>query len=212
MKIRCIIIASGKLSTRLAAGIRRVMNESLVICADGGYDQAIHHGIRPDVVLGDFDSVKSRDFEEQGFEVITFPAEKDATDTMLAAEEGLNRGCRLFDIYGGIGGRMDHTIANIFTLNYIAGRGGIGRLYHENNEIFILSESYLEVSRRRGWKISLLPFTERCEGVYISGVKYPLENATLKRNSTLGVSNEFVEKTAKIRVKKGSVMIILSRD
>ncbi len=212
MKERCVIIASGRLSARLAAGIRRVAEESLVICADGGYDQALKNGIRPDVVLGDFDSVKARNFHDQDFEVITYPAEKDATDTMLAAEEALKRGCRHIDIYGGLGGRMDHTVANVFTLNYIGRHGGIGRLYDEKNEIFMLFESYLEVRRRPGWKISLLPFSERCEGVYISGVKYPLENASLKRDSTLGVSNEFLEKTARIRVKKGSIMIILSRD
>ena len=105
-------------------------SKDLVIAADGGYDYLIRLGLRADVVLGDFDSVTSPDLWDDAIcEKLTYPPEKDDTDMMLAIKLGLSRGYREFAIYGGLGGRLDHTIANIQSLTYLAGEGAAGILY-----------------------------------------------------------------------------------
>ena len=108
-------------------------SKDLVIAADGGYDYLIRLGLRADVVLGDFDSVTSPDLWDDAIcEKLTYPPEKDDTDMMLAIKLGLSRGYREFAIYGGLGGRLDHTIANIQILIYLSRRGCRGYLIGDN--------------------------------------------------------------------------------
>ena len=106
----------------------------MLICADGGYDAAIAHGLQPDLVIGDFDSMP---FEHvQGCETIRLPVHKDDTDMVVCLEEGRRRGYTSFRIAGCLGGRLDHTIANLQTLSYIIERGGQAELCDGNQHIW----------------------------------------------------------------------------
>ena len=99
-------------------------DEDLVIAADGGYDHLIELGLRADIALGDFDSVTSHEIWDDNIcEKFTYPPEKDDTDMLLAIRLGLSKGYHSFAIYGGLGGRLDHTIANIQALAYLATNG-----------------------------------------------------------------------------------------
>ena len=97
----------------------------LLIAADGGYRAVCDAGMRPDLIVGDFDSLGGVPTDAP---VIRCPVEKDDTDTMIAIKEGLARGYQRFQIYGGLGGRLDHTIANLHALAYLADHGARGRL------------------------------------------------------------------------------------
>ena len=96
---------------------------SLVIAADQGLRHLEAAGIAPDLIVGDFDSLGT---VPQGANVIRHPVEKDDTDMMLAVKTGLERGCRTFVLYGGLGGRLDHTYANFQTLTCPSRRRAAG--------------------------------------------------------------------------------------
>src|SRR5512133_566542 len=110
----------------------------LVIAADGGY--AHMGGIKPDLVVGDFDSLGYVPADEQ---VVRHPAEKDDTDTMLAAIIGIERGYRAFVLLGGVGGRLDHTLANIQTLAFLRENGAHAALIGEGETITMLQDESL---------------------------------------------------------------------
>ena len=99
------------------SGIKDVLNsEDYVICADGGWDIATELGILPNLLIGDFDSIKSP--LPDGIETIKFLPEKDYTDLDLAIRTAVEKGYSHLTVIGGIGGRLDHTIANIQLLSH----------------------------------------------------------------------------------------------
>ena len=135
-------------------------SKDLVIAADGGYDYLIRLGLRADVVLGDFDSVTSPDLWDDAIcEKLTYPPEKDDTDMMLAIKLGLSRGYREFAIYGGLGGRLDHTIANIQSLSYLAGEGATGILYGDSYALTVIKASSFTVPKDATGMVSV--FSQR---------------------------------------------------
>lgn len=180
----------------------------LIIAADGGYNAAINSGIEADVVLGDFDSLG---FVPSGREVITLPVQKDDTDTLYAVKLGLTRGFKNFYIYGGMGGRTDHTLANIQTLGFIAENGGRGYLVSKNEVLTVIKNSELAFKKAAKGTVSVFAFGGRAEGVNINGLLYELENMSLEPTIPLGVSNSFKGVPSKIEVKKGSLLILFGK-
>ncbi|MDD3919768.1 MAG: thiamine diphosphokinase [Eubacteriales bacterium] len=181
-----------------------------IICADGGYPIAVRLGLKPDMVLGDFDSCKEEDVVCDT--ILRVSREKDDTDTMLCLKYGMVNGCREFLILGGMGGRLDHTVANLQTLAFAQSCGVEAVLADGNNEASILGPGMHTSSRRPGWKLSLFSYTSHCSGVTISGVKYPLVGATLTNTFPLGVSNEFVDEAVLIEHTEGLLLLIESRE
>lgn len=177
----------------------------LVIAADGGYDALLKMNITPDLVLGDFDSVL--EFPEHK-NVIKYPVEKDDTDTFLAYEAGKKLGYEYFVIYGGIGGRIDHTIANIQALSNIAEHSGRAFLLGNGAVMTVIHNSYIEFTEDYKGKISVFSVGKASENVKIEGLKYTAQNILLNSNVPLGVSNEFVGERAKISVDDGNLLII----
>ena len=102
--------------------IGSLASNSLVIAADGGYKYLDSLGIAPDIYIGDYDSSEC----PEGVDAVRLPVEKDDTDMLAAVRLALGRGCREIHMFGGTGGRLDHTLANIQTLHFVAGRGGCG--------------------------------------------------------------------------------------
>ena len=176
----------------------------LVIAADAGLRSLEKLNISPDIIIGDFDSLCR---VPDGKEVITFPKKKDDTDTLLAVKKGFEKGYKSFKIYGGTGGRADHTFANIQTLLYISERGGQGFLYGDNFTASVITNGEISFDGQSG-NISVFSLSDKSEGVNIKGLLYEAESLTLKNSFPLGVSNEFINKKAHISVEKGSLLII----
>jgi thiamine pyrophosphokinase len=186
----------------------------LVICADGGADHARRFGIKPDFLLGDFDSVNGSNlsyFKEIGTNILTFPAQKDLTDTELAVEFAVEKGASSITIIGGIGTRFDHTFSNVLTLRKLLSLGVKGVIVDEHNEITLIDSS-IKLDREENTRISILPLTSRVEGITNKGLYYRLENFTLDMGSSRGISNEFISDTAEISITKGLLLVIKSRD
>lgn len=186
----------------------------LVICADGGAYHLKRLGVVPDILLGDFDSIRSEDleyFRENGVQIIKYPKEKDMTDTELAVEYAIEKGCSEVVIIGGLGTRLDHSLSNVFLLKKMLDCGVKGTIINETNEITIINRT-IKLRREPGYKVTLLPLTESVEGVTTKGLYYPLKGAKIDLGSTWGVSNEFEGETAEITIDKGLMLVIKSRD
>ncbi len=179
--------------------------DALVIAADGGYRKLASHGIKPDLLLGDFDSLL---FIPENIETIRFKSEKDDTDMSLAIDEGISRGYDTFHLYGGTGGRLDHTLANIQCIARLSQKGLRGFLHDTNYVITAISNNKVEFDESHTGYVSAFSHSDASTGVYESGLKYSLDNATLSNLTPLGVSNEFCGKKSTISVENGTLIIV----
>jgi thiamine pyrophosphokinase len=198
---KCIIIGAGDFTAP-----RGIDEGDLVIAADGGFDRLMEAGIRPHLFMGDMDSLRSP--LPSDLEKITFPERKDYTDMYLAYLEGRERGYREFEIYGGTGGRGDHTFANISLLLAMSNEGCIGRMIASEGVYTVIKNESLTVSGEAGKYISVFAIGGKAEGVTIKGLDYEVENVTLTPDFPLGVSNKFTDKEAEISVKNGALLVI----
>lgn len=180
------------------------MDDCLIIAADAGYNELKRRGIKPDLVVGDFDSLGS---PPEGVEILRHPVMKDETDTHLAVDEGLRRGCTLFKIYGALGGRLDHTIGNIQLLTRLANRGVPGFIFGNGVTLTAIRESTLRFEAGYEGIVSVFSAGELAEGVTLRGLKYPLFDAVITNDITIGVSNEFTGPETFISVKKGVLLV-----
>ncbi len=178
----------------------------LLIAADGGY--AYLQGQKPDLVVGDFDSLG---YVPEGEQIIRHPVQKDDTDMLLAVREGLKRGYRKFALYGGIGGRLDHTIANLQVLAFLREQGCQAVLYGEKEEVHLLRNETLTFSSGRKGLLSVFSFEKEARGVTLSGLAYELTDAVLTNTFPIGTSNEFIGTEAQITVADGSLLVICER-
>lgn len=208
---RCIILASAPVHDYRALEFSSQPGD-YVICADNGLEHARNLGLSPNLIVGDFDSCDLEQFSVVEHELIRYPSEKDDTDTMIAVKEGIHRGLKEFIFLGCLGGRIDHTIANIQSLLYLRENGCNGTLIDENHRIFLLCDESAEVAGIPGFHLSVFSLSERCEGVTLERVKYPLKDALLTNSFPLGISNEFLTDSARVTIKKGCALVILSSD
>ena len=207
--VRCVILGAGPIQdTQITRGF--VRQDDFILCADGGYAHARRMGLRPDLLIGDFDSVKPP--EHAGCEVYSYPPEKDDTDMLLALKCGLERGFRDYLILGGLGGRLDHTIANFTVLAYAIDHGAKAVLQDEKNAAILLRDSAISVPVCPGFKLSIFPYGGGAKGVCLRGVKYPLEDYEMDPYCTLGVSNEILPSGGEISVKSDTLLLVFSKD
>lgn len=178
-----------------------------LLAADGGVRHFEKLGRRPHGIIGDFDSLG---FVPEGAQV--FPVEKDDTDAMLAARKGLELGYRHFLFYGALDGpRLDHTISNFQTLQFLADRGATGYLIGKDYLVTVIREETVEFPENAEGILSLFCLGPDAEGVTLENLHYPLKNGTLTSGFPLGVSNHFTGRPARITVKKGSVLAMWDR-
>ena len=182
----------------------QISPNDLVIAVDGGYSHAERLGITPHVLIGDLDSIERI---PDGIEIVKLPAEKDVTDTLAALDYGLSRGFTVFHIYGGLGGRLDHTLANIACLQYLLKRGAHGYLHDDDCTVTAFSDK-LELPERESGTVSVFAYGGDAYGVTEIGLKYPLDNAHVTTDFPIGVSNEFIGKPVTITVERGTLVAI----
>ena len=214
MSKKCIVIGAGELTV---GKIERA-KEDLVIAVDGGLEYCGLLGLEPDLILGDFDSVGEQAAEaverlerQTPERIIRLPREKDETDTLAALKEGLARGCDEFYIYGGTGGRLEHTLANIQCLLYLKKRGASGYLMDGNGMIFVIVNEAVHFQKEPEGYLSLFALSEQSKGVTEEGMKYPLHGAVLTNDFPLGVSNEFTGQEAVVSVEEGQLVCVIQR-
>lgn len=183
-----------------------------VLCADGGWQLARQAGVRPDLVIGDFDS------SEQPGEgpVERFPVEKDDTDTMLCLKKGLAMGYDDFLIVGGFGGRIDHTVGNLQALRYAADRAAAIEMCDGESWATVVEGGAVcvpaDVVGSGPVKLSVFALDRECRGVTIRGAKWEAEDATWTNGFPLGVSNEFKADYAEISVNEGALLVTVCRE
>lgn len=199
--MRGVIICGGNVGRYIKNYIKP---DDFVICADSGYDRAKEFGIVPDIVIGDMDSTKFGDIPE---EKMLYPKRKDFTDSELAIMYAEEKGFDSLLLFGMIGTRLDHSLANIGMLSRIKN----AVIIDENNEIYFAEDEFY-LSGKQGDIISILPFCEDLFGVTTAGLDYPLEKGTIQCGTSLGVSNEMTGDNCQIKIEKGKALIIRSKD
>ncbi len=180
----------------------------LVIAADGGFTWLRDMGVEPQLVVGDFDSLIA---EPEEVPFLRLAKEKDDTDTMAAIGVAMEQGYRVFRIYGGTGGRFDHTQANLQLLTWLSRRGCEGTLYGKGWQATAVTNGEVRFLAGAKGMISVFCQGDIAAGVYLEGLKYPLQNATLTCEFPLGVSNEFMGCPSRVAVKKGTLLVVQER-
>ncbi len=203
----------------------------MIICCDGGLDRAAELGIRPDILLGDFDSAEhfslsdapggcegaqntsnEESVEDTGeAELLVLPHEKDVTDTEAAVDLAYDRGARVITIIGGLGGRLDHTLANLGLLAKYLGDADIF-IIDGDNFVRMLAPGKHRVIGAGYEYLGLIPFGGPVRGLSISNVKYPAEGIDIDGTASLTVSNEITEDPAVISFSSGRLLVIQSND
>lgn len=199
----CYIIGAGSVdgvALRPAAG-------DYVIAADGGFSRLSQLGLEADLVLGDFDSLEK---VPQHPNVRRYPSAKDDTDMMLAAKTGLDLGYETFVLCGGVGGRLDHTLANLQTLAYLSRRGARAFLIGEGTVSTAVTDGMLCFDKTKRGILSVFCCGDRAEGIDLEGLKYPLSNAVLTCDMPMGVSNEFTGVPSRVTVRTGTLLVLWS--
>ena len=202
MKNRCVIVGSMDVDPR----IQDYLEDSFVIAADGGLLSLDKNNITPDLIIGDFDSLG---FEPEGDNVIKHPVKKDDTDMMWAVKKAIDLGYKEIIVFGGCGGRLDHTLANVNTMVYALEKDANISILDSENDLYITDDD-IKLSHRDKDNFSLFAIEEKAV-VDIEGAEYSGSGIVISNNTTLGVSNSFVEDEVSINVVDGIVLIIVSK-
>jgi len=211
MLTRCVILSGGDFSNP-----PQIREKDFVIACDKGYQYAKQAGIVPDLAVGDFDSCEIK--VDEKIEVLRFDSEKDDTDTMIAIKYAIEKGYQEIVLCCSLGGRLDHTIANLQSLVYTIKKGVKISVLEDKTQIFVLyGQSEMRNNRaiclpcKSGFSISLFSYTEECKGITTKGLKYALQDAVLTNEFPLGVSNEWAADVAEVSIKEGILFVILSK-
>lgn len=215
--MRYVICSGGQLGDWVLAELRE---DDVLVGADRGALFLVDRGLRPEMALGDFDSVNAEELERiragsRQFEACD-PIQKDWTDTEMALRWVLSQYDRKpaeVLLLGVLGSRWDHSLANIHLLRTLLEAGVRGRIADETNELCLVDSSApLTIARTRHTRVSLLPLSLEVTGITLSGFQYPLNEATLTIGQSLGISNVLLEETGTVRVRDGLLLVIQSMD
>ena len=180
-----------------------------VIAVDGGYRYCVERDIEADLAVGDFDSLGS---VPDLANIVRLKPEKDDTDMLHAANMGYDLGYRHFRIYGGTGGRLSHTMANIQLMNEFSCRGAGLVLVGEKSRIRVITDGSWRFGAERSGMVSVFCLGDQAAGVTLRGLKYCGEDLTLTKEFPLGCSNEFTGRAGEISVEQGSLLIVEERE
>lgn len=215
--MKTVIISGGSLNHEFATAFLKKEKPDYLLIADRGMQFCYEQGITPDYVMGDFDSSDAKIVSYyrncEGVQIIEFQPEKDDTDMEIAIKKAIELGSDKILILGAFGGRMDHCLANIHLLKMTLDAGVETHLVDEQNDICLITgKCELEKESQYGKYVSFLPFTDRVTGITLQGFKYPLEDYTMDKGTSLGVSNEIQEDICRISFENGIMVMIQSRD
>ena len=201
---RCVIVGGADISNydRIIAHIK---SDDFVIFCDSGLKHMEKLAVKPSLIVGDFDSHENPHID---VETIVLPCEKDDTDTVFAVKEAVKRGFTDFLLIGVVGARLDHTLGNIYVLEYLSSLGLTGRIVDDYSEMEYVTSASALVEDSFPY-FSTINISGVTRNICIENAKYPLHNAEIQSGYQYGISNEVLPgKTAKITVGEGSVLLI----
>ena len=209
--MRAIIVASGRPTGR-EAWKSWVSPGDLIVGADGGAAQALAWGVAPHVVIGDMDSLPDQAravLAAGGCEFIVHPRAKDETDLELALSYVVDHGYQEIVVLSALGGRLDHTLANVLLLALPRLSAVQIRIVDGNEEVLLVGDGRaVTVDGRPGDTLSLLPLGGDAKGVTTAGLAWALDGDPLHFGASRGVSNEMTGSTARIEVREGCVLVV----
>lgn len=205
------IYANGILSQNL---IKKAQNYDYIIATDIASLKLIKKGIIPELAIGDFDSVSTKDFEfikRSAGHCSVYPAEKNWTDLELAVKEALKLKPKIIDIYGATGTRIDHLLAAVFLLEKISDSGILAKIIDRNNEILFVKNSVILSKSGTFPYLSLIPISQEVV-VSVKGTKYELSDKKINRDQTIAISNRISGNRCQITVQRGKLIVVRSKD
>ena len=210
--MRAILIANGNINN-IDFLKSKIKKNDTIICVDGGLKYADEANILPDYIVGDFDSVSKElieKYKEKDIIIKELDEEKDFTDLEIGIELAIELEISEILIFGGLGGRVDHSISNIMNL-FKAGANNIkARIVDEDQDILIL-EDELKMKLPIGVTISLIPISKEVTEVETHGLKYPLNKESLYRSSSRGISNETISEEIILRKNTGDIIVLINK-
>lgn len=212
-----LIITGGNINSDFALDFMEKVKADYIIAVDRGLVFASRFHIPLDLIVGDFDSVPEEVIDryrrEGRIPIREYNPVKDSTDTQIALEKAIEVENDSIWIIGGTGTRLDHVMGNIYSLQQVLGSGKKAYLVDEHNLITLVDcPTVLRREEQYGKYVSFLPLGEKVSGVSLKGFKYPLEDALLVNDNSLGVSNEITDDEAFVSMKEGILIMIQSRD
>jgi thiamine pyrophosphokinase len=211
MKNTVVIISGGSITD--PEFLKRAIEDAgspVIVCADGAARHLRFTDIVPSVIIGDMDSIDEeslRYFDERGATILRYSRQKDETDTQLALEYALQLRPGEIIIFGALGGRIDHTLANIYLLVMAARENVPAKIIDETCELFMVTESCV-IEGARGQTVSLLPVSSTVTGIKLEGFEYLLTDGTMEPGIPYGISNRLMAEEGRISVKTGCLLVI----
>ncbi len=181
-----------------------------IICADGGYKHLSKIGIKPDLLVGDFDSLNFFNLSAEKPDIkniIKLPVEKDETDTLFALKKAFEKNADKIIIYAGLGTRFDHSYANVCLLDLCLKNKILATVTDGYNSVYLIDDE-ISFKNEKGKTVSIYSFSEKCEGIISKGLKYPLNNYTLEKTDIIGTSNIIEDDEAFIKINSGKLLVI----
>lgn len=206
---RCVIVSAGLISN-FDLVKNQLSSEDFYIFCDGGLSYAASLGVKPDIIVGDFDSCNNELLSsyQNKSEIIRLPREKDDTDTFYAVKLALEHGFEDFFLLGAMGARFDHAMGNVSILLYLFKQGKKAMLLDDYSRMQVVGKDFVFIPDSCAY-FSVLTIAGNVSGVTIKNAKYPLENASLSCDFQLGISNEVLPgKRAEVSVKEGNLLLV----
>ncbi len=214
--VKTLIVSGGNVEKNCFNQIYLSNKFDYVIASDRGLEVLDKYNVKPNYIIGDFDSINKRILDKyinnKDIAIKNLNPEKDYTDTHMAIKLAIELKSTDITILGAIGNRIDHTISNIHVLKETLDKAIECRIIDSRNEIQLINKKTILKINKNYKYISLIPLTTKASGVTLKGFKYPLSNATLEIGHSIGVSNEQIEEIAVIDLKEGILILIKSKD
>lgn len=210
---KALIIGSGEV-TNISQLKEEALKHDFVLCADGGIKHTYDLDIHVDLIIGDLDSVDERfdDFvSKHQIPIEKYPIEKNATDVELAIDYLVAQGFKVITFMGVMGGRLDHTLANIFLLKSLTKKHIVGRIIDEKNIVYYTDDT-LKLTKKSGFYVSLIPLSKEGIIVTLNGFYYTLQKDHISFGSTHGISNYIVNHEGTIHIHDGAALVVESKD
>ena len=204
---------SGKICAIISGGERSPFTDieqaDFIIACDRGIEYAMSAGIRPDLIIGDFDSYSGA--LPEGVPVMRLKVEKDDTDTMSAARYAVGHGFSRVEIYSALGGRLDHLFANIQTMAFAVKGGADAHIIGNTEELFAFTGKAVTFPKSPDCSLSVFALDGKCDNVSIRGAKYCLDNAVIESSFPIGTSNQWVGDEIEVSVGSGVILVMRCR-
>jgi len=207
--MKAVIVANGDINDYVFA--RQVLSDCIgydyILACDGGLRHCHVLGVVPDYIMGDLDSAPEDILKEYlDVPMLQFSPEKDQTDLELALAFACEKGVKSIVILGGLGGRIDHQLANVHVLAQAVKRGVKAELRDEYTRVRLIDKQ-CRMHRHEGVLVTLLPLTT-VNGIVTEGLEYPLKDECLSIGFARGVSNKITDEWAAVSIKSGLLLVI----